>query len=422
MSAVRGRPTADRNFIMSSKLNPQQLIKFGLIIFAVFSPFSISGAQIGFGIALLGWLLKILWRKRLSWQGSFWDKPILFYLLAVAISIVFSVDFLKSLSSFKDEWLLLLLFLLVNNLDDLRFMRKLLDILIGVSVIVAIYAIFQHYTGQDFYHQRMLEEVFDTGQYRVLGNFSIPITYSFYALLISIASFCLGAFETDKRRRIFYYTASLLCATGNLFTYTRATLIAQIVAFAAFFYLSPVKKRRFELALVVGYFVIIFLINPLVFVRFGEIGHEGTPFERLVIWGTSLRIFLDHPIAGIGFGNFMGFYEEYLKVPSKIFGHAHNDLLNMAVHAGIIGLSAFAFLWVRAWRNLRSMFRNAEEERFKPFVLAGLIAVPAYLVASQFQCYYTDATDNMIFFFVLGMATWAGMAYHKSSSDQSNSA
>lgn len=403
---------------MSPKFHPQQLIKCGLIIFAVFSPFSISGAQIGFGIGLLGWVLKILWTKRLSWQKSFWDEPILFYLLAVAISIIFSQDFLKSLSSFKDEWLILLLFLLVNNIDDLKFTRKLLDIVIGISVIVAIYAIFQHYTGQDFYHQRMLEEVFDTGQYRVLGNFSIPITYSFYALLVSIVSFCLGAFENDKNKRIFYYAASLLCATGNLFTYTRATLIAQIVAFAAFFCVCTVRKRRLELWLVVGYFVTIFLINPWIFVRFGEIGHEGTPFERLVIWGTSLRIFLDHPITGIGFGNFMEFYEECLKAPSKIFGHAHNDFLNVAVHAGIIGLSAFIWLWVRAWRSLRNLLRNTDDERFKPFVLAGLIAVPAYLVASQFQCYYTDATDNMIFFFVLGMATWAGMAYHKSSSDQ----
>ena len=396
------------------------MIKFGLIIFAIFSPFSISGAQIGFGIALLGWLLKVLWTKKLSWQNSFWDMPILFYLLAVVISIVFSQDFMKSLGSFKDEWLILLLFLVINNVDDVKFIRKLLDIVIGISVIVAIYAIFQHYTGQDLYHQRILEEVFDTGQYRALGNFSIPITYSFYALLVSIVSFCLGAFEKNKEKKIFYYAACFICVTGNLFTYTRATLIAQIVAFAAFFYLCSVRKRRFELWLVVGYFVIIFFINPWIFVRFGEIGHESTPFERLVIWKTSLRIFLDHLIIGIGFGNFMGFYEQYLRIPARIFGHAHNDFLNVAVHAGLIGLSAFVWLWVRAWRSLRKLLQKTKDERYKPFVLAGFIAVPAYLVASQFQCYYTDAIDNMILFFVLGMATSAGMIYQRHSLKQSN--
>jgi hypothetical protein len=86
---------------MSLKFHPQQIIKLGLIIFAIFSPFSISGAQIGFGIAVLGWLLKIVWTKKLSWQSSFWDKPVLIYLAAVAVSIIFSQDFLKSLSSFK---------------------------------------------------------------------------------------------------------------------------------------------------------------------------------------------------------------------------------------------------------------------------------------------------------------------------------
>jgi len=303
---------------MSPKFHPQQLIKFGLIIFAIFSPFSISGAQIGFGIALSGWFLKILWTRKLSWQKSFWDKPILFYLLAVAISIIFSQNFLKSLTSFKDEWLILLFFLLVNNLNDLKFARKLLDILVGISVLVAIYAIFQHYTGQDFYHQRILEEMWETGKYRVLGNFSIPLTYGFYSMVISIVSFCLGAFEKEKEKKIFYYAASLICVTGNLFTYTRSTLVAQVAAFLSFFYLCTVKKRKFELVMVVAYFVAMFMIDPVIFVRFKEIGHESTPFERLVIWGTSLRIFMDNLITGVGFGNFMRLYEQYLEVPTKI--------------------------------------------------------------------------------------------------------
>jgi O-antigen ligase len=405
---------------MSLKFNPQQIIKFGLIIFAIFSPFSISGAQIGFGIALLGWFLKILWTKKLSWQSSFWDKPVLFYLFAFAISILFSQDFLKSLSSFKDEWLVLLFFLLVNNLDDLKFTRKLLDILIGISVIVAIYAIFQHYTGQDFYHQRILEEIWASGKYRALGNFSIPLTYGFYSMVISIISFCLGAFEKDNNKRIFYYTASLICVTGNLFTYTRSTLFAQIAGFVAFFYLSSIKKRKFEFVMVVVYFLVMYLIDPLIFIRFREIGHESTPFQRITIWLTSLRIFLDHPITGIGFGNFMGFYEQYVRVPTKIFGHAHNDFINIAVNAGIIGFSAFIWIWVKAWRNLRRIFEETEDERFKPLVLAGFIMVPAYLVASQFQCYYTDAIDNMILFFVLGMSVSAGFVYRKRSTKQSN--
>ena len=388
------------------------------MVFAIFSPFSISGAQIGFGIALLGWLLKIIWTKELSWQCSFWDKPVLIYLAAVFVSVIFSQDFLKSLSSFKDEWLLLLFFLLVNNLNDLKFTRKLLDILIGISVLVAIYAIFQHYTGQDFYHQRILEEVWGTGRYRALGNFSIPLTYGFYSMVIWILSFCLGAFEKETNKRIFYYTASLICITGNLFTYTRSTLFAQLAGFVVFFYLSSVKKRKFEFVLVVVYFGIMFMIDPLIFLKFKEIGHETVPFERVIIWLTSLRIFMDYPIVGIGFGNFMGFYEQYVRAPTQIFGHAHNDFINVAVNAGIIGFSAFVWLWIKAWRGLREIYQKTEDDGFKPLILSGFITVPAYLVASQFQCYYTDAVDNMILFFVLGMAVSAGLVYQKRSTKQ----
>lgn len=286
-------------------------------------------------------------------------------------------------------------------------------------MIVAVYAIFQHYTGQDFYHKRILEEIWDSGKYRALGNFSIPLSYGFYSMVISIISFCLGAFEKEKNKKIFYYVASLICVTGNLFTYTRSTLFAQIAAFVTFFYLNGVKKRRFELLLLVVYFVVIYLIDPLIFIRFKEIGQESTPFERLVIWGTSLRIFLDHPLTGIGFGNFMGLYEQYLGVSSKIFGHAHNDFLNVAVHVGIIGLSAFVWIWAKALRNLQKIWQKTEDERFQPLILAGCITVPAYLVASQFQCYYTDAIDNMILFFVLGIAVSAEMIYQQNKGGES---
>jgi O-antigen ligase len=300
----------------------------------------------------------------------------------------------------------------------LKFTRKLLDILIGISVLVAIYAIFQHYSGQDFYHQRVLEEVWGTGRYRALGNFSIPLTYGFYSMVIGILSFCLGAFEKENNKKIFYYTASFICITGNLFTYTRSTLFGQIAGFVVFFYLSSVKKRKFEFTLVMIYFVMIFLIDPLIFLKFKEIGHETVPFERVVIWLTSLRIFMDHPITGIGFGNFMGFYEQYVRVPTHIFGHAHNDFINVAVNAGIIGFSAFVWLWIKAWRGLREIYQKTEDDGFKPLILAGFIIVPAYLVASQFQCYYTDAVDNMILFFVLGMAVSAGLVYQKRSTKQ----
>ncbi len=405
---------------MSSRFHPQQIIKFGLLVFAIFSPFSISGAQIGFGIALLGWILKILWTKRLSWQRSFWDKPIIFYLLAVIISVIFSQDFLKSLVSFKDQWLVLLFFLLVNNLNDLGFSRKLLDIIIGISVLVALYAISQHYTGIDLFHNRRLEEILTTGKYRVVGNFS-TMAYAFYAMVMSLVTFCLASFEKDKNKQIFYYAASLILITGNLFAYTRSTQLGQVGGFLAFFLLSGSQKKKKELILIGIYTVVILLIDPFILIRYGQEAGASSVGKRLIIWKTSWSIFVDHPITGIGIGNYKVFFEKYLTVKSKLYETAHNDFLHVAVQSGILGLASFIWLWITAWISLKRKYSEiTDDNSSRPLILAGLVTLPAFLVASQFSTFYGSPIGALLLLFVLGVSGSAGTISYKSPLKQSN--
>jgi putative inorganic carbon (HCO3(-)) transporter len=399
----------------SYKSYPDYLIKFGLIVFAVFSPFSIAGSQTGFSIALLGWALKFVVNKKLFWVKSYLDKPVLFYLSAIIIAAFFTQNRIHSLISIKDEWLYLLFFLVVNNIEEEGFAKKLINIIIGISALVALYAIFQHYTGIDYYHGKILDPIPGTSKFRSVGNFSIPLTYGFYAMVISFLSFSLAFSEEDKTnrfaslttRRIFYFLCAFLCVTGNLFSGTRGTLIAQIFGFAVFFIFSQNRDRKQGIPMFLIYFILIFFIDPDTFVRTNTLIQAkdlGSMDIRTVIWSTSFRIFLDHPLVGIGFGNFNRFYEHYLKIPSQIFGHAHNDFLNVAVNAGIIGFIPFVWLWITIWRNLKRKYIQTEDRYVKSILKGGLVATSAYLVAAQFQCYYTDAIDFMILFFILAQA------------------
>jgi O-antigen ligase len=372
----------------------------------VFSPFSIAGSQTGFSIALLGWVLKFVVKGKPFWVKSYLDKPVLFYLSAIIIAAFFTQNRIHSLISIKDEWLYLLFFLLVNNIEE-EFAKKLINIIIAISALVAVYAVFQHYTGHDFYHARILDPIDGTGKFRSLGNFSIPLTYGFYTMVISFLSFSLAFSEEDKTKRIFYFLCSFLCVTGNLFSGTRSTLIAQIFGFMVFFIFSPNRDRKQGIPMVLIYFILIFLIDPDIFVRTNTLIQAkdlASMDIRTVIWSTSFRIFLDHPFAGIGFGSFNQFYEHYLKIPSQIFGHAHNDFLNVAVDAGIIGLIPFVWLWVTIWRNLKRKYNQTKDKYTKSMLKAGLVVTSAYLVSAQFQCYYFDAINFMILFFVLGQA------------------
>jgi O-antigen ligase len=396
--------------VLKSKfVSPQNLVNFGLLVFVLFSPFSIAGTQIGLSIALLGWAWKVTAKRSFGWEHSFFELPVLVYLSAFVISIIFSQNRLKSLVSLGDEWLLVIPFLLINNLKDEGFIKKLVNLIFLISGIVALYAIWQHYTGIDLLRNQQIDPSFilPYKKYRSIAFFDLPLTYGFYAMLIGTLSFCRGSYERKTSLKIFYFTVSILTVTANFFTYSRSTLYAQIFAFIVYFVFFKSRNKTREILAVAGYLVIIYLIDPqilgrsLIAVKAGSLEQADI---RSVIWSTSFNIFKDHPLFGIGFGNFPIFYQRYLKVPSEIFGHAHNDFLNVAVNAGIVGFLAFIFMWVVFLKNLLRRYKEKKEGYAKALILGGVLCVTAFLLASQFQCYYTAAICNMILFFVLGLS------------------
>jgi O-antigen ligase len=80
--------------------------------------------------------------------------------------------------------------------------------------------------------------------------------------------------------------------------------------------------------------------------------------ERMAHWQAAWEMFSDHPLLGIGFGNYQIVYPAYaLPRWSDPLGHAHNYYLSVAAETGALGLSAYVVLWVaafaQAWRAVR---------------------------------------------------------------------
>jgi hypothetical protein len=64
--------------------------------------------------------------------------------------------------------------------------------------------------------------------------------------------------------------------------------------------------------------------------------------ERLAHWIAGLRMFFDHPLTGVGIGNYPAVYSQYyVTIFVNSLGHAHNYYINIAAETGVIGLTAF---------------------------------------------------------------------------------
>ena len=79
--------------------------------------------------------------------------------------------------------------------------------------------------------------------------------------------------------------------------------------------------------------------------------------ERLAHWEAAFGMLKDHPLLGVGVGNYVPVYPAYaLPGWEDPLGHAHNYYLHIAAEAGLLGLGAYVlFLLASYWHGWRAV-------------------------------------------------------------------
>jgi O-antigen ligase len=385
----------------------ENAIWFSLLGFVFFSPWSIAGAQTFLILGLCLWLVKILVSGKWKLTHNPLNIPILLYLLTQAISVIFSPFKVHSLLALKEEWLLLLFFLVVNNVREESKIKKLVYVLIAVSCVVGLYAIWQHYSGMDLYRHKLLEP--KDGVFISLGLFDHHLTFGgYYMLVFLLAAVIALSYKRQGIRRILDIVSPVILGLSLLFSYARSAWFGAVAGMLSFGFL---RGKKFALLLTGGAIVLclaVFVIEPTSWERIKEISlsKDKTESTRIRLWQTSWNMIKDKPIWGIGLGNFGQLFSQY-KVEGKYdnYSHPHNDFLNVAVNSGLLGLLAYLYLWaVFLYTSIKTVLKNKKEGFLYSIQLAGVVTMVAFLFASLFQCYYTDAEVNMLVMFLLGIS------------------
>ena len=386
----------------------EKILWFSLCGFAFFSPWSIAGAQTAIILGLLAWLAKMLSSGEVNFVRTPLNLPIFLYVVTLVISVIFSPFRFHSLLALKEEWLLLIFFLMVNNVPEEEKVEKLLTTLVAVSALVGIYAIWQHYSGMDLYRNRLLEprgEVFIS-----LGFFDHHLTFGGYYMLVFLLASVI--FLNAKRTGVFkilFFLAPIVLGLSLVFSYARSAWLGGAIGILT---LGLFKGGKFILFLILGIFLLcllIYMIEPTSWDRIKEVdlSKDKPESTRIRLWQTSINMIKDKPIWGIGLGNFGKLFDRY-----KVEGvydttcHPHNDFLNVAVNSGLLGLLAYLSIWaVFLYSTIKSIIKNRKSGFGYTAQMGGIVAIIGFLFASLFQCYYTDGEVNMLIMFILGLTT-----------------
>ena len=100
--------------------------------------------------------------------------------------------------------------------------------------------------------------------------------------------------------------------------------------------------------------------------------------ERLAHWQAAVGMAQDHPLFGVGLGNYAIRYADYHLINWEApLGHAHNQYLNFLAETGVVGLAAYLAFWIAifrvTWKTLKHPDRTGRA------VAVGLLGCWTYI-------------------------------------------
>ena len=265
---------------------------------------------------------------------------------------------------------------------------------------------------------------------RVYGlNGGASTSIAFATILLGLSLVALARLldkRASKAERVLHVVAMAFGMYGALLTQSRGPLLAFAPALALMLLLHARRSGHWRMGVLlvlgacIGGTLAMFSMHDEMTGRFAAIGPEVTTFaqdhdthgavrERLEMWRAAKRAVAEHPLAGIGIGQFNHYVSAEIAAgrssPSiGSYNQPHNEYLEAAATGGIPGLLVLLATFLTPLAYFARRLRDADAAVVTP-ASAGLAVVVLYMLcALTDSVFYRVMPQSFYFFIVLGMA------------------
>ena len=382
---------------MDRRKTAAALIAAGLLGHAFFLSISIAGMQIALAVAVLG----ILIGPRPALRTPLTAPILAFVAIAIASDLVSA--FGPPPLAFATLWRSAIgYFAVVFGLRSLssRWPARLLLAAAAGLALASIVGLVQYRSGLDLVHAlglreqpAMVQAPGVPGRFGAMGFFTSRLTFGHNAaILVSLLAGALAA----RALRWPALVAALLGLAAVAVTFDRAAYLGLAVAAVV---IAVRAGRRF--AVVALLLAVAAALHPGVRGRFATSFSAASNADRTFIWARAREIVADHPLRGIGFGNYQrvcGAYYDRVNPAFPMRTWAHNLELSTLAETGPLGLAAMLWIWIAA---AIALFRSQD-----PLATGALAAFAAFLVITQTHDLFYDTKVMYALWFAVGTALW----------------
>jgi O-antigen ligase len=382
-----------------------RLFQFAFLCLALFIPFSIAGENIAIGFLMLAWLVWLAAsRERPRFSDPLFVASVVLALSALP-SVLMSENRHRALVDWESYWQLLIAFMVGSHIARVGVRDRSVAVLFASAAASCGVAFIQRAGGLH------LGPVHIGAEHRVSSTL---FTMTLAGILSQLAVFAAAVIpaRSAARWRAGIALAAVMMFAALLLTMTRGAWIA---VFAGLAVVCVLLRNRVLVAATVLAVVIMLVYThayrndqgrTLAVDTFATEQADRNVATRLVLWDMSWKMFLDHPVFGVGMGDYSMEAEKRLAARHvRTTVDSHNIYLQLLATRGLFGFIPFATYWAVLVISLWKLARRVTPGSLAHcYALGALGATAAVLAGALTENNLDDAEVLAAFMFLVGIA------------------
>ena len=382
------------------------LMAFAVLAFGAVQPWSQSILEIGAAVLLLLWGLLLLRNDEAKIQFSPLTWPILGLLLVGGLQLLFkgtAYAYLTRLELLRLLTYCIVFFLLQQAFAKRAERERLAWFLIAFCFAVSLLGIIQHFTAQNqiYWLSSLIVPNDSFGPFVNRNHFAgfVELTLPTGLAMIIFRGIRRDLFPLVILLSIVPMGALILSGSrGGIIGFGFELCVLAVLAKSKQDE-KPPRMAAIGVVALAAIALIAWLGADKAIERFSDARKINLSMARRVSMSSdAAKIFVDHPIKGVGLGALAAVYPRYETVyDGNIVEHVHNDYLEGLAETGIVGgICGLGFLWLLYWDGRKALL--TPQGHFSRGLHAAAIAAVSGLLLHSLLDFNLHIPSNALLF------------------------
>lgn len=339
-------------------------------------------------------------------------KLIIVYLFVSILSFSKSVSISASINELlRFLSYILLYYIIIFDIREREDVKNIMLMLIAACILVSVFGLIQYFTGFGL-SKDYIVEYGSVESRRIPSTMYNPNNFAAYLMLTSFPILLFGLYTKDRKYRISLIALFCLMAVNLLLTFSRGAWVGFALSAAV---LAIVYNPR-VLYIIAGVSVPSLFINSIRerFLSIFTLTSDSN-VTRLRLWQTGLKMAHENPILGVGLGNSIYRYDEYIKrfpqldtVYHYTMYPLHNSYIKVLAETGVIGLAAFLLIIGYMVIKTYKIYKASTDPMCRGLALGYFITLPGYLFMNIVDNCLFDPQTAVFFWLIFGLIVASG--------------